>query len=314
MSPEQCRGKTIDGRSDLYSLGATLYMVIAGHQPFKGTSGPALVHRIVHDRPPPLQSVAPDIRDDVLRLVQRLMAKHPGARYQTGKEVVAAVEEIGQARFRLARAPAPQSESSVGLPITLGGLAGAAVLVAAVCGLGYLLWSDSEEALARDSEKTAQIAEESRNDRQERSSRRVSRRSSRGQKSRSAPPRSTLIEDDNDVVEREQLESRINSFSRALVSGRKRFAMRFVAPDLRKRPAVQSYFTGVIEAMKTMSVTGKARHRLLPQGPEKAQVVLFFPVSGSGQSMAVPVEWVRVGDSWYVSPKTHGPQHSLRRH
>jgi len=303
MSPEQCRGLTIDGRSDLYSLGATLYMVLARRQPFKGASGAALVHRIVHDRPPPLQSLVPDVPDNVLRLVQRLMAKHRGARYQTGKEVVAAIEEITQARFTVARSPVKTVVKSGGWPLSLTGTVGAAAMVCFICCVAYLVWPTSEQALAREGQTSSEASGSRTGQWESPSARPSSRKSPRRRPERTNSSRSQPADLEVDITDKAQLEKRINAFSRALSRGQTQVALRFVDPQWDHNPSAEKYLDGVVQAMRAMSAGGRARHRILPRGPDRAQVVLFFQASRSAQSMAVPVEWVHRSEGWFVNPE-----------
>jgi predicted Ser/Thr protein kinase len=96
LSPEQARGERIDGRSDLYSLGATLYAFLAGRPPYGRGSAVsiALKHADPKERPEPLRSIVPDVPAEVEGLVEKLMAKRPEDRFQTADEVVAAVDRI----------------------------------------------------------------------------------------------------------------------------------------------------------------------------------------------------------------------------
>lgn len=96
LSPEQARGEKIDGRSDLYSLGATLYALLSGKPPY-GSGGAvsiALRHADPNARPEPLRSIVPEIPPEVESLVEKLMAKRPEDRFQTADEVVSAVDQI----------------------------------------------------------------------------------------------------------------------------------------------------------------------------------------------------------------------------
>jgi hypothetical protein len=81
MSPEQARGehKKIDGRSDVYSLGATLYMLLARRPPFTSTNLATLLLEVLDKTPPPLSRFNKEISPELQMLVERAMAKDPGA-------------------------------------------------------------------------------------------------------------------------------------------------------------------------------------------------------------------------------------------
>jgi tetratricopeptide (TPR) repeat protein len=85
ISPEQARGDVTDARSDVYSLGATLYNVLVGHAPF--TEGNVIMHHL-YTPPPPLRSERPEIPSELEELVLHCLAKHPAERYQTAGEVL----------------------------------------------------------------------------------------------------------------------------------------------------------------------------------------------------------------------------------
>lgn len=87
MSPEQIEGRTIDARSDLFSLGIIFYELLSGQRPFKGGSSPALMSAILRDTPPPIADGRNDIPDAIERLVSRLLEKRPEDRVQTARDV-----------------------------------------------------------------------------------------------------------------------------------------------------------------------------------------------------------------------------------
>ena len=87
MSPEQARGENVDSRSDLFSLGSVIYMMITGHPPITGDSTYAIVRRIGGQEMPSLRSADPSLPIWVDRLVARLHALDPMDRIQSAQEL-----------------------------------------------------------------------------------------------------------------------------------------------------------------------------------------------------------------------------------
>jgi len=88
MSPEQVQGKEVDPRSDIYSLGVTAYHMLSGQPPFLGQNGFEVALQHVQKEAVPLQERRPDLPVDLCQVVQRMMAKEPGERYQTARELI----------------------------------------------------------------------------------------------------------------------------------------------------------------------------------------------------------------------------------
>ena len=87
MSPEQLAGKKIDGRSDLFSLGVSLFQLSTGHLPFVGESMAQLMFKIANDPVPDVRGVRPDVPPALASIIERAMAKDIEQRYQTGAEL-----------------------------------------------------------------------------------------------------------------------------------------------------------------------------------------------------------------------------------
>lgn len=95
MAPEQLRGETADARSDIWSLGIVLYEMASGVRPFQGKTNYELSSSILHGSPPPLQERAGGRMVAALRaVVERCLEKDPTRRYQSSREVRAALEAV----------------------------------------------------------------------------------------------------------------------------------------------------------------------------------------------------------------------------
>ena len=93
MSPEQCAGdRHLDGRSDLYSLGAVAYYAITGQPPFDGPSTPAIMMKQVAEAPAPMSKYRSGIPGDLDATVMRLLEKDPADRFANGTELIAALD------------------------------------------------------------------------------------------------------------------------------------------------------------------------------------------------------------------------------
>jgi serine/threonine protein kinase len=93
MSPEQLAGKKIDGRSDLFSLGVTLYQMLSGHLPFTVESMSQLMFAIANTQHPPIRQYNPALPEWVDAIVDKALAKDADQRFQTGAELAEAIRK-----------------------------------------------------------------------------------------------------------------------------------------------------------------------------------------------------------------------------
>jgi serine/threonine protein kinase len=159
LSPEQVqRSSEIDGRSDIYSLGATFYFLLTGGPPFqRGVVAQKLLWHLIEDVPP-VRSVRPGVPAEIDAMVQRMLAKDPAQRFQRPDEVAQALAEWaspedlptaregpGTATLRspVSRTPRPAPASpgraGRGRPVRVG--IGLAVVLLGAILAGMALWS-----------------------------------------------------------------------------------------------------------------------------------------------------------------------------
>ena len=94
MSPEQARGEKVDARTDIFSLGVTLYEMVAGRPPFAGVTPNEIIATILRDSPPPLADCAPDASPEMDRILTRALRKNREERYQTVSEMLADLQRL----------------------------------------------------------------------------------------------------------------------------------------------------------------------------------------------------------------------------
>ena len=119
MSPEQVRGGTVDGRSDLYSYGVTLYEMLTGRKPFQADTSYSVLNAQVNEPPRPPIEVNPEIPAALNEIVLRAMAKNPEERFQTAEEFRGALRGVSERQS--AAMPAVASEPGLFEPVTPGG-------------------------------------------------------------------------------------------------------------------------------------------------------------------------------------------------
>jgi len=94
LPPEQPLGKPVDGRSDIYSLGILFYEMLAGRPPFHDENSVTLIFKHINEPPPQLSTMAPELAPEVCDVVHKMIEKLPEDRYQSGSDVVEALDQV----------------------------------------------------------------------------------------------------------------------------------------------------------------------------------------------------------------------------
>jgi Tol biopolymer transport system component len=138
MSPEQAEGRSVDHRTDIFSLGVILYEMCTGQLPFTGGSPAAVLSSIVKDTPRSVNEINPKLPRDLGRVIKRCLAKDPERRYQTAVDVRTELEELEYEHdSRKLFQPAFAREASNGrlwALIAAGAFVAGAILVFALAG------------------------------------------------------------------------------------------------------------------------------------------------------------------------------------
>jgi len=151
MSPEQCRNDpALDCRSDLFSLGATLFHMLTGHPPFEGTSPVDVLMKVVNRPTPDYASLNVDVPREFYAIIEKLMEKDADKRFQTPTDLLAAMKEV-ERKINAARVAIPSPVMSPPPPVArsrkekpkskliLAALIGGGVLIGIIVGL-FLAW------------------------------------------------------------------------------------------------------------------------------------------------------------------------------
>src|SRR5579863_1098556 len=94
MAPEQLSGEGCDGRSDLFSLGVILYVMVTGHSPFQGNSATTVCYKVLNREPLAASALDLDLPRALDAVISRAMAKDPNFRYQRGSEFAADLRQL----------------------------------------------------------------------------------------------------------------------------------------------------------------------------------------------------------------------------
>ena len=94
MAPEQVRARTIDQRTDIYSLGILMYEIFVGRPPYKGEDHLATLFQHVEGKAVPAKQANPKISDALNEIIMKTMALNPENRYQDASELLAAINEL----------------------------------------------------------------------------------------------------------------------------------------------------------------------------------------------------------------------------
>ena len=161
MSPEQIMGKTADGRADFFALGVILYELLAGRKPFVGNNLSTIVYKIVHEEPQRVTDINQSLPPGYEDVIRRALAKNADDRYQSGREMIADLEDPGKIAeasraYKLKTGTGLAPEGRKKRPFAL---AGGLLLMAAAAGVVYILYSrdageSSNNAVSQNTPKT----------------------------------------------------------------------------------------------------------------------------------------------------------------
>ncbi len=94
MSPEQARGDKVDGRTDIYAWGVTLYEILSGQKAYKGETYTAVLSKLLTEPPPPLADLCPSLPEELRSLVERCIAKGVGERPDSFDSILTEINNI----------------------------------------------------------------------------------------------------------------------------------------------------------------------------------------------------------------------------
>jgi TolB-like protein/tetratricopeptide (TPR) repeat protein/predicted Ser/Thr protein kinase len=147
MSPEQTRGEDVDERSDIYSLGAVIYEMIAGRPPVTGDHVASVLYNIANEEAQPLARYSSGVTDDLERIVAKAMAKKKEERYQSANDLLVDLHSLRARGTPHVRAASPMRRFRVPLI--------AVVAVLSLAGAWYIVRPSRREPVAADRKSIA---------------------------------------------------------------------------------------------------------------------------------------------------------------
>ncbi len=141
MSPEQAMGREIDGRSDIFSLGAVLYEMLTAHYAFDGDSLPTILYRVINETPEPTASLRPGLPDGLSHLLTRMLHKNPAER----PDARSLLDDLRTLAHAPSLASIPVQASRTARPFPLLAL-GAALALLLAAGIGWIVSENSPDS------------------------------------------------------------------------------------------------------------------------------------------------------------------------
>lgn len=167
MSPEQATGAPLDARTDIYSLGVSLYQTLSGARPYEGSTAAELIRKISDRKPIPLRERCASLPEAVIDIVEKAMAPSPEDRYQEAGEMEADLRAVVKALEEKGELPTITRRGHGRLRLTkakiAAALTGIAVLMVAVAAF-WQTWRTPGTAPAGPLAKANQLLDEGRPD------------------------------------------------------------------------------------------------------------------------------------------------------
>ncbi|MGN6184131.1 MAG: protein kinase domain-containing protein [Thermoanaerobaculia bacterium] len=151
MSPEQVRGQSVDGRSDIFSFGTLMYEMVAGEHPFRGDSPADTMSAILREDPPELSSKNPNVTPGLERVIRHCMEKSPEQRFQSARDLAFHLDMLSSGSGTMPTVETPRIPQRT----FLLGIAG--IILAALAFLGGYLFRSRVEAEQRPSRRFSQL-------------------------------------------------------------------------------------------------------------------------------------------------------------
>jgi Flp pilus assembly protein TadD len=153
MSPEQARGRAVDGRSDIFSFGSVLYEMATGHQPFTGAGTTEIFDSILNRIPTPPVRLNPEIPAELERCISKCLEKDPKLRYQHAADLRSDLERLRrdtESGHSMSASQAAKPAARAGTRMRYVAIAAVVVLAALAAGAWYF-WPRGPKLTSKDS-------------------------------------------------------------------------------------------------------------------------------------------------------------------